>query len=878
MRFPLHLGGVVTGSEIFRVASLCLYITLLLHAVLAAYLRDLLLSDYSIFAAGFLTLLFIVALARYAWPTVMVYGRAPLIAELFIAVFVIVTLTLQQAAPTQPLPWLIGLAGVFPLALEAPLALAVTIAIACIGFTLNLALNIQLVDWLPQVFATVFVGLAAILLTNALSSNLLAAQQARLNERRFHAIARTTRHAFVIADARYRVRFANDALQEVVGYNPEEVVRDGLKPVLHPDDIDAHRSKLRYLRDTPRSSISSRHRTRHKNGHWVWLETSGYNMLHDSAIDGLVFSIEDITARKEAERKLEEEHALMRAVLDHNPSMIYATDAHARFTISNLSFQRRFGLSSEEALRGKTIHDALLPCAQDGEERAVYEVAERHHVQDLQVIRTGVPVEEQEVQGFWDSDARSWYRVSKYPLRDSDAATVGMLCIARDITERKVFEMRLQHQALHDPLTGLPNRRYLVKTIADAISCGAGTASPLAVLACDLDFFKSVNDTHGHDFGDKCLREITRRILAEVSVHDFVARFGGNEFVVLSRVPLTEARRKAESLLHAISQQLKIDDTVVKIQTSIGIALLDSRHNTPSEFLRDADAAMHQAKERGRNRAEVFDPSLQSTATKRAQMDVALRFALERAELKLVYQPKVSMLNGAVKGFELLLRWNNAQYGSIPPVEFIPVAENSGLVVPIGLWVLEQACRQIREWQAMYPAAADFTVAVNVSMRQLLQPSFLDQVTAMLERSGVAPSHLELELTETSAMTNPVQTIENLARLKRLGLRVALDDFGTGYSSLAYLQKLPIDVLKIDKAFVRGLGHRASEAEIVRLILALAHTLRLETVAEGVETREDMLELKKMECYLAQGYMFSPPVAADAAGEMLRNARHFPVA
>lgn len=372
--------------------------------------------------------------------------------------------------------------------------------------------------------------------------------------------------------------------------------------------------------------------------------------------------------------------------------------------------------------------------------------------------------------------------------------------------------------------------------------------------------------------------EITRRILAELPAQDFVARFGGNEFVVLSNASLEEAKTKADSLLRAVSRQLVVDEAMVKIQASIGIALLDEDHTNPSELIRSADAAMFQAKERGRNRVEIFDASLQTTATKRAQMDVALRFALERSELTPLYQPKVSILNGAVKGFELLLRWDSRQYGAIPPVEFIPVAENSGLVVPIGLWVLEQACRQLSAWLAESPEVSRITIAVNVSMRQLLQPTFLDDVTTIFERTGVPPRMIELELTETSAMANPVQTIETLARLKRLGLRLALDDFGTGYSSLSYLQKLPIDVLKIDKAFIQGLGSDPGDAEIVRLILALAQTLNLETVAEGVEKRDDMIQLKKMGCYLAQGFAFSPPVTAAAAEDMIRSARHFSVA
>lgn len=877
MKIRLRFSEVVTGRELFRVASLCLYVTLLLHTALASYVRSDPLTPPGMVAFGMLVILSCVGLARYLWPDRGAIGPRRLLIELSFAVIVVIGLTLQQEAQQLPLPWLIGLAGVFPLALDRTAGLASTIVITVIGLLLNMTLVTQLVDWLPHLFATLFVGMSATFLSAALNSNVAAVQQAELNQRRFDAIARATRHVFMIADAQYQIKFVNQALQDIIGYSHDEIVRYNIRPVLHPDDKEEHERKLRFLRDTPKSSIFSRHRTKHRRGHWIWMETRGYNLLHDRGIDGLVFSIEDISARVDTERQLQEEHALLRAVLDLNPSMIYATDTEGRFTFSNQTFQRRFGFVSEDTLRGKTIHDIFAPHVGDGQEPTSARIADRLHLQDLQVIQTGRPLDGQEIQGLWDEDQSSWYKVNKYPLQDAGAQTIGMLCIARDITDSKEYEMRLEHQALHDPLTGLPNRRYLLKTITDIIAQPRHDSTPLTMLFCDLDFFKSVNDTHGHDFGDKCLMEITRRILAELPTADFVARFGGNEFVIVTNATADQAKAKAEALLEAISRRVMIDDTVVKIQTSIGIAMLDAQHKNPSEWIRDADAAMYQAKERGRNRVEIFDASLQSHITKRAQLDVALRFALERDELAMVYQPKVSLKDGSVKGFELLLRWNNPQYGTVSPTDFIPVAENSGLVVPIGLWVLEEACKQILAWRTNYPDLEKFTIAVNVSMRQLLQSTFLDEVAAIMKRTGVEPEAIELELTETSAMANPVQTVETLGLLKKRGFRLALDDFGTGYSSLAYLQKLPIDVLKIDKGFVQGLDKNPSDVEIVRLILALAQTLNLETVAEGVETRDDMVRLKDMGCHLAQGYAFSAPVTANDAAELLRTSRRFQV-
>jgi diguanylate cyclase (GGDEF)-like protein/PAS domain S-box-containing protein len=878
MKTPLlQLGETVTTNDIFRLASLFLYIILLLNVVLAITAQHVQLTAEAALAVSLLALLFFAALGRYVWPRVMAHGQGRILFEMCAVIAVIALLTLRPILPAVPLPWLIGVAGVFPLALGSGMALLTVACLGAIGFLLNAEVGMQLQDWLPNMYATLFVGLLSALLAKALGSNSASLQRANKHERLFDAIARATRHIFMIVDARYKIIYGNPALQEVIGYTQDEIREEDIRAEIHPDDVVEHQKKLRYLRDTPRSSIISRHRVRHKDGRWIWVEACGYNMLHDSAISGLVFSIEDISARKEAENKLADEHALLRAVLDLNPSMIYAKDTEGRFTISNLSYQRRFGYDSEEGLRGKTAYEIFLKQATKGREIESYDIADELHRQDMQVIQTGVPLEDLEIQGIWESDMRSWYRTNKYPLRDANNNIIGVLGITRDVTDRKEYEMRLEYQALHDSLTGLPNRRYLLKAIAEAMAESREKQTRVALLFCDLDFFKSVNDMHGHDFGDKCLLEITHRILAEMPTQDFVARFGGNEFVVLTNATMLEARTKAEKLLQAISRQLIIDDVMVKIQTSIGIALGNSEHKNPSDLIRDADAAMYQAKERGRNRVEIFDASLQHNATKRAQMDTALRFALERNELSVMYQPKVSMIDGTVKGFELLMRWNSPIYGSISPVEFIPIAEASGVIASIGLWALREACRQLNTWQEKY-AIPDLTIAVNVSMRQLLQSSFLSDVTTILENTGVSPSSIELELTETSAMANPLQTIENLSMLKKLGLRLALDDFGTGYSSLAYLQKLPIDVLKIDKVFVHGLGKNPSDAEIVRLILALAQTLNLETVAEGVETSEQMLRLKKMGCYLGQGFAFSPAVSAEDAEELLRTSQPFIIA
>lgn len=720
-------------NEVFRLASLFLYIILLAHVAGASAAQRLVFSEATVVALGLVVLLFVTALSRFIWPQVMAYDQRRILFEMGVAMLALSVLALQRTLPSINLSWLIALAGVFLLPLEAGAALASAVAIVTLQFILRVKLDISVSDWMPHLYATLFVSLLSRLLGRVLKQNAQALEKADLDRRRFDAVARATRHGLMIVDQKFKITYVNPAIHEIIGFRDQELFDMTLSDSLHPDDDLRGRSKLRYLRHTPRSTIFSRHRTRHKDGHWVWVQVCGYNLLHDPAINGLVFSIEDISERKE-------------------------------------------------------------------------------------------------------------------------------------------YELRLEQQALHDPLTGLPNRRHVLKKLTGAIEAFRAKETRLAVFVCNLDFFKSLNDIHGHEFGDKCLFELAQRIGAELPPEDFLARFGGNEFVVLADAGPDQAIAKAEALLAAVSRQLVVDNVIVKLQASVGIAFLHAGHDTPSELLRDADAAMYQAKECGRNRVKVFDAALQNLRTRYAQLEAALHFALERDELSLSFQPKVALADSTIRGFELLLRWNNPQHGVIAPHEFIPIAEACGQIVPIGLWALEQACLQSASWKHR-PETAGITIAVNVSMRQLLQSSFPAEVAAILERTGASPAAIELELTESSAMANPLQTVETLTMLKKMGFRLALDDFGTGYSSLAYLQKLPLDVLKIDKAFIHAMAENSGDAEIVRLILALADALKLDTVAEGVETAEQAELLERMGCNMGQGYAFSRSVSAHEAERLLRPAQ-----
>jgi len=875
MKLPLvRTGSVYTGPDIFRPASLFLYTSLLLQICILEWMakpgppRSVMVSLIVMAALS------AVSLVRFVRPWLHLVGRRHVLLELLASGAAIGMLSLQAQLPIAPLPWWIGLASVFALVLETTLALAVVVVVAVTCALTSVAAGGQPEDWLPGFFVTLFAGLLSVSLAKAMAMNLASIEQALMNDRRFNVVARAAKHVFMITDRHFRTTYINPAVNDVLGYTEQEMLA-GAAPVIHPDDQVRRNANLQLLRRSRGASQSMKLRIRHREGHWVWLEIRGYNMLHDPAIGGLVFSIEDISAREEVERKLTEEHALLRTVLDLNPAMIYAKDRDGRFTITNASFQKHYGYRSDAELHGKTAEDLNAQSKENGRRLIIPESARRMHLQDMHVIRSGVAVENLEVQDMRDGEVERWYRTFKYPLRNSGGAASGMLAIVRDVTDSKEYEIRLEHLAMHDSLTGLPNRRYMLKLIADQILPESVPPPQISVLYFDLDFFKSVNDTHGHEIGDRCLMEVGHRIRHELPSEDIVSRFGGDEFVILTHAPMDAARERAARLLHALAQPIVVDDIVVKLHGSIGIASLLATHRTPSELIRDADAAMYQAKERGRNRVEAFNAALQVSATKRAQMDVALRFALERNELTLVYQPQVALADGRLCGFELLMRWNSPLYGEIKPDDFIPIAERSGMVVPIGLWALEQACLQLKKWQLDYPRHNPITLGVNVSMRQLVHSAFIGEVAHILVRTGVEPESIELELTESSAMANPQQTIENLARLKKLGVRLALDDFGTGYSSLAYLQRLPIDVLKIDRAFARGLGRDNNDAGIVQLILTLAQLLDLDTIAEGVETAEQIAVLRRLGCRMGQGYFFSAGVPAAQAEHLLAANRPY---
>ncbi|HEX6460912.1 MAG TPA: bifunctional diguanylate cyclase/phosphodiesterase [Thermoleophilaceae bacterium] len=439
--------------------------------------------------------------------------------------------------------------------------------------------------------------------------------------------------------------------------------------------------------------------------------------------------------------------------------------------------------------------------------------------------------------------------------------------------ERRITEAETRHQALHDPLTGLPNRALFRDRLQHALARSRRKDTTLAVLFLDVDNFKVVNDSLGHEAGDELLKVLAPRLAESVRVDDTVARFGGDEFVLLCEdvAEEEEAIEIAARVQQCFARPLQIAGAEHFVTASIGVALPTPGHDAPDTLLRDADAAMYQAKERGRARFEVFDADMRASAVRRLQVEADLRRAVENGEMRLVYQPAIDIDSGRIVAVEALLRWHHPQRGIVPPLDFIPVAEESGLIVPLGDWVLREAMTKGVRWRQMArPGEPPLVVSVNLSVRQLAERDLAASVARAIEDTGVDPRQIALEITESVLVKDTVAVAATLHALEALGVRLVLDDFGTGYSSLGYVKRFPLSFLKIDRSFVAELGTSGRDAAIVSAIAEMSRALGARVVAEGVETEEQLRGARKLGCELAQGYLFSRPVPPDEIDGLLR--------
>jgi diguanylate cyclase (GGDEF)-like protein len=453
-----------------------------------------------------------------------------------------------------------------------------------------------------------------------------------------------------------------------------------------------------------------------------------------------------------------------------------------------------------------------------------------------------------------------------------DTTVKGVVLNTRDVSERRRLEEQLTHQAFHDPLTGLANRALFRDRVSHALALAQRRGSPVTVLFLDLDDFKTVNDSLGHAEGDRLLIAAAERFLACARTADTVARLGGDEFAIL--IEGADGRDGLpDRLAAAMSHPFSLSGNQVRVTASIGVASA-STDDSADDLLRNADMAMYAAKRSGKGRAETYESQMYADIRERLDLEAALRDAIEGHELTLFYQPIVNLQSGGIYGLEALLRWEHPQFGRLLPQHFVPLAEETGLIVQLGLWVLGEACRQLQVWRAAHPQLP-LAVSVNISGRQLQGSGLADALRQTLASSGVEPSSVVLEITESVLMQQTDSVLERLQQLKGLGVRLAIDDFGTGYSSLSYLQRFPIDILKIAKPFVEEVGQGADRSALARAIVGLGDTLKLQTIAEGIERAEQRAALVELGCTLGQGHHFCPALSAAAIEELL-SADRFP--
>ncbi len=596
----------------------------------------------------------------------------------------------------------------------------------------------------------------------------------------------------------------------------------------------------------------------HEEREWTYIAKGGHQVsvlvsvtsirAEDGQITGFLHVGTDISERKQSEETLRTQAAAITSSMDG----IGILDDRLDFTYSNDALAKLFGHTDPSSIVGTNLCDLYEPPEQ------------------VRFVTTILPIVQQ--RGRWRGEATGLKHDGiTFPQEISLTAIDGggLVAVVRDITERTYAEEQIKHLAYHDALTGLPNRLLFKDRVTVALSHAQRNNSRLAVLFLDLDRFKVINDSLGHNVGDQLLQEVSTRVQQCLRDSDTVARLGGDEFTILlpNLVNSDDAAPIAQKILDSIRAPFHLEGRELFTSTSIGISLYPEDAADAETLIKNADTAMYQAKEQGRDNYQLFNAYVNARALQRIALEHGLRRALLNEEFDVFFQPIVDLRTGVVTGMEALLRWNHPELGSVPPSTFIPLAESTGIMMPIGAWALRQACMRAKEWQDA--GFRNLSLAVNLSVTQLQSVDLVQRVRAALEETGLPPDQLELEITESTAMQSPEMSLRVLSELKKLGIRISLDDFGTGHSSLAYLKRLPIDTVKIDQSFVRDIDNDPNSAAIVTAIIAMAHSLRLKVIAEGVEQEEQAMFLRRYGCDLMQGFLFTKPVPAHEFGALL---------
>ena len=656
-----------------------------------------------------------------------------------------------------------------------------------------------------------------------------------------------------IVDGGGRVEYANDAIVSIYGYSSAaSLLGKSWKMFYSGDDLTRVDEEI----------LPTVQKTGHWRGEVYGTRQDGTTFPQEISLTqlkdgGLTVVVRDITQRhldEKALRDSQERYAL--AVRGANDGL---WDWNLR--TGNIYYSSRW--------------KALIGYADDELGAAPDEWLSRVHPDDIEILQAKISAHVGGASEHFESEHRLRHKDGQYrwllcrgsALKDQNDVVYRIAGSLSDITDRKQIEERLRHDAFHDALTGLSNRALLIDRLSHALTRVNRRGDYIfAVLFLDLDRFKMINDSLGHTLGDQLLVTVARRLRECVRPDDTVARLGGDEFVVLldGVQDVEEASTIADRIQKSLMSPISLGDHEVVTSASIGIAASSRKYEHPEQILRDADLAMYRAKTLGKSRQEIFDGDMQHHMLFRFELESDLRGALDRGELSVYYQPIISISDGSVVAFEALVRWSHPERGMVPPSIFVPIAEETGLVLPIGDWILETACRQMKEWLPNLPADRLVSMHVNLSGRQFRHPDLVENVRATLERVGLEPSRLGLEITESVVMDNAASAAERLEQLRSVGVQLQIDDFGTGYSSLSYLHRFPIDTLKIDRSFIRDMLIDRKNIEIVRSITALAHELGMRVIAEGVETADQLAQLRKLGCERAQGHFFCEAVPPNS--------------
>ncbi|MCU1448428.1 MAG: putative signaling protein [Acidimicrobiales bacterium] len=720
-------------------------------------------------------------------------------------------------------------------------------------------------------------------------------EAAQRSEQRLTALLQHASDIISVLDADARVVYSSPAGQRLLGYEPGFWSGHSVFELIHPDDAP-HVSEV-FLRQmgNPGLTETVEFRLRHADGRWRHMEAIANNLLDDPTVNGVIVTTRDVTDRKRAEEELLLLQTIVLAVNDAPDLRIALQVAVQRLCeatswVCGAAWTPLADGTALELRESWSIDDPRLVAFR--ERRKTLQLAPgvglpgRVWASGESTLSAEVPAEEDDareaglavgvaVPVVADGEVVAVLELFNVTAGADDLRVMGVVTAVASqlgsVVERKRAQERLAHQALHDPLTELPNRALFLDRLALAQARLRRRPASLAVLFADVDRFKLVNDSLGHDAGDRLLVLLARRLRDVLRPGDTLARFGGDEFAVLCEdVGTEEVAGIAGRIMDALVEPFAVGADEVLVSMSVGIALSDDADARPQSLLRDADAAMYLAKDRGRARVEVFDEAMRDESTERLVMENALRRAPERGELRALYQPIIRLSDGAMIAAEALVRWDHPERGLLDASQFVPLAEETGIIVSIGSWMLEEACASAATWVGNGTTPA---VSVNLSARELGRPDVVETVAAALEHSGLDPDRLWLEITESTLMDDADTAVAALERLRALGVHLSVDDFGTGYSSLAYLRRFPVDSLKVDRSFVAGLTEDPADSAIVEAVVSMAHSLRLFVVAEGVETDAQLARLRDLGCELAQGFLFAAPVPPAALEPLSAGSR-----